>query len=425
MTFAAFGGAVVACTEVVSEPSTKHPAPEPPSLRFPPHAEPAPDPSMPQGLGVYVPLEDAHGTALQHFAEALRRTERGDHTTRIAVFGASHMANDHFVGFVRDRLQRRYGESGRGFVLAAWPSDLYHYWQWGAEVELGDGWERIRLGIHHGEPDHYGIGGLIFDSGGSAARARVRTASWGVGQRADSVEFWFHQQPDGGAATLVVDGEAHRIDTAADEPSPGFFRLEVEDGPHEIQLEVEEGSPVRVYGLVLERDYPGVVVDNLGLAGARARNHLKWLEPTHSIQLRRRAPDLVIFAYGGNEGNDDGQVTLAQYRENATGAIEKMREAAPEASCILMGPFDKPQQRGARWVHRERTTSIATIQREIAIEQNCAFFDTVTFMGGQLSMTRWVEEDLARGDHVHLGAQGYRRLGEVFLQGLCARLGGS
>jgi lysophospholipase L1-like esterase len=58
------------------------------------------------------------------------------------------------------------------------------------------------------------------------------------------------------------------------------------------------------------------------------------------------------------------------------------------------------------------------VQRDLAFRHGCAFFDTVKFMGGRLSMLKWVEADLARDDYIHFSARGYRRLGEVLLDGL-------
>jgi len=53
---------------------------------------------------------------------------------------------------------------------------------------------------------------------------------------------------------------------------------------------------------------------------------------------------------------------------------------------------------------------IAEIQREVALELGCAFFDTYSAMGGEASIWRWSCEEEARawGDLVHLSPLGYR-----------------
>jgi lysophospholipase L1-like esterase len=375
------------------------------------------DPPMPPGLGVDVPLEDPSGRALERLHAALRRVEAGEGKARLMFYGGSHTECDHYVGYIRDALQKRFGEGGRGFAYPAWPS-RFHYWQWGVQVAEGEGWEKRRVGRKHPDPDHYGMAGLVFDSEGREATAEVATSEWGVGQQADRLEVWYQVQPGGGTLEVRVDGEPLApIDTGGDAPEAGFATYRLKDGSHRIQLRAVPGAPVRVYGLILERDGPGVVVDNLGLSGAHARYHLKWLDPVYTTHLERRAPDLVGFFYGGNESGD----YTANIDEFATGteqAMVRVLRRAPGASCVVLGPTDRPMQKDGAWVHRPRTTSIARVQRELALRHGCAYFDTETFMGGRASMVQWVEAELARDDYVHLNARGYRRLGEVLLDGL-------
>ena len=54
-----------------------------------------------------------------------------------------------------------------------------------------------------------------------------------------------------------------------------------------------------MFGMTVERDAPGVVVDTLGIGGTRAANILEWDEAVWGDNVRRRDPDLVTFAYEG------------------------------------------------------------------------------------------------------------------------------
>ncbi|HJL15559.1 MAG TPA: GDSL-type esterase/lipase family protein [Sandaracinaceae bacterium LLY-WYZ-13_1] len=338
----------------------------------------------------------------------------------MAVWGASHTACDHFTGRIRERLQARYGDGGRGFTFPAWPNPR-SYWQSGVRVDRGEGWARLRLGRDRSVPDHYGVAGIVFDSAGRAATGRVRTGRWGVGAAASRFDVLTQAQPGGGVLEVLVDGERRAtIDTAAPAVGALRHRIDVPEGPHGLELRARPGAPVRVYGVDVRRGHAGVVVHDLGLSGSRARYHLKWRDPVHTQQLTRLAPDLLVFAYGGNEGNDFA-VPLRVFAGRFERALRRARRAAPEASCLVLGAFDKPLRRGGRWVHRHRTTGLAAVQRRIAARQGCAFFDTVAFMGGRLSMLRWVEADLAREDHVHLNARGYDRLGDVLVNALVPR----
>ena len=375
---------------------------------------------MPPGLGVATPFADASGEALGHFYRALDRAQAGDGQARVAIWGGSHTACDHWTGTLRDALQRTVGDAGHGFTLPAWPSEAWPYWRWGVVVAEGEGWDRVRLGWHRGEPDDYGVAGLVYDSMGRTATAEVHTSSWGVGQRASVIEVWSQTRPGGGVAEVWIDDErVGLVNTAGAGVRARFDRYEVPDGPHEVRVVAQPPDPVRLYGIVLERDVAGVVVDNFAISGSRARNHQKWHDGTFVAQLGRRPPDLVVFAYGGNESNDRRR-PIGRYAEATRFALERIRRVVPVASCLFVGPTDKPEQRGTRWVHRERTDEVIAVQREVAREAGCAFFDSRAFMGGPLSMLQWVAADppLARGDHVHLSARGYRALGEAIVANL-------
>ncbi len=387
----------------------------------------APEPAPPEGLGVDVAFEDPSGRALDSFHAALDRAARHEGQARVLLYGASHTACDHFPAVLREQLQARFGDGGRGFTLLAWPSTEWPYWQQGVDVAEGAEWERVRLGVERGDPDEYGLAGIVFDSGGREAVARIATAEEGVGSRASRIEVMYEARPEGGELDVTIDGEAMGVvETAAESPRAGYALFEVPDTSHTVELRARPGASVRVYGVTFDRTTPGVVVDNAALSGSRARNQLKWLEPVFSDHLAHRHPDLVVFFYGGNEGNDFAQ-PINDYARDAERSLVRVMRAVPGASCLVMGPADKPLERDEGWEHRARTSSIARVSRDIALRHGCAFFDTIAFMGGRMSMMRWVatEPPLARDDHIHFSARGYRRLGEVLLADILDGYGGA
>ncbi|RLB50259.1 MAG: hypothetical protein DRJ42_19235, partial [Deltaproteobacteria bacterium] len=352
----------------------------------------------------------------------LARAEAGTGKARVLTYGASHAACDHVPGRLRMALQARFGDGGRGFTLPAWPSDRYPYWTWGATVAEGSGWARVRLNIERGTPDHYGIAGIVFDSEGREARAEISMPEEGVGAEADEVTVLYEAMPRGGLLEVSIDGTVvETIDTSARRVAAGYAYYALSEGAHVITLRAVPGAPVRVYGLSFARGQSGVVVDNVAISGARARYHLEWREPVYSAHLAAFAPDLLLLWYGGNESNDLTQPPAATRREMGA-ALQKLRRRVPEASCVIVGPLDKPLEIDGEWTHRERTDDVIRIVRALAFDNGCAYFDSAAFMGGSLSMVEWVNADppLARGDHVHLSTHGYRLLAEELTKDLLA-----
>ena len=171
--------------------------------------------------------------------------------------------------------------------------------------------------------------------------------------------------------------------------------------------------------MAVERDRPGVILDTLGINGSRARYQLLWDEALHREHLRRRDPDLVVLAYGTNESGDDSPI--GEYEKNLRAVLDRVADTVPEASCLLVGPSDRPVEVGERvFEDRRRTAQLIEVQHRVALEYGCGFFDLVAFQGGALSTVQWAAHDpaYASQDHIHYTKLGYQRLAEVLLPAL-------
>ncbi|HEX2676830.1 MAG TPA: GDSL-type esterase/lipase family protein, partial [Polyangiales bacterium] len=155
---------------------------------------------------------------------------------------------------------------------------------------------------------------------------------------------------------------------------------------------------------------------------SRARYHLLWDDALYREHLARRKPDLVVIAYGTNEAGDD-LIPITEYETDLLHMVSRVRETVPQASCLLIGPSDRPTHNPDHtWGPRPRTDEIVQAQRRVAAAVGCGFFDLVTFMGGPMSMMRWVhsEPPWGRPDHVHFTRLGYEALGNVLHDALLA-----
>ncbi|MBL4688821.1 MAG: hypothetical protein JKY37_29800, partial [Nannocystaceae bacterium] len=118
---------------------------------------------------------------------------------------------------------------------------------------------------------------------------------------------------------------------------------------------------------------------------------------------------------------------LEDYRASLANVMARLAAAAPQASCVLVGPVDFQRSveldgEPLTWEARERCTEIIEIQRTAAAEAGCAFFDEKAMMGGEGSMHAWATADppLAKPDHLHFTPLGYTYLGRVLSDALMA-----
>ncbi|HET6585984.1 MAG TPA: GDSL-type esterase/lipase family protein [Nannocystaceae bacterium] len=370
------------------------------------------------GLGLYEKIASADGRPLARFHAALHELAAGrdpDGKVRVAIYGASHTEADVYPQYVRSYLQERFGDGGHGFVQVAKPWNGYSH----VDVAV-DGLDRWRTDTaHRGRGDgYYGLLGASVATSHPKAFARVRPAADVVASR---YELHFLAQPRGGSFAVYVDGRRHaEVSTASERIGAGYHAFEIEEGSHAIELQPNGDGEVRLFGITMERASPGVVVDTLGIRGTRAAGALAWDETIWADNLGRRAPDLVVLAFGTNEATDTHQ-PIADYEERLHAVIERIARAAPQASCLLVGPGDFPDvSDGGTVLPRPRVTEIIAVQQRVAAAAGCGFWDLRAFMGGELAMVKWVAADppMAAADYVHLTRRGYVRMGMALVDAM-------
>lgn len=371
-------------------------------------------------LGLDIAIEDRDGKSMDALHRALARAEAGEGQARILFYGASHVAGDMFTGHIRRELQARFGDAGHGFVVPVHPWRTYRHKDINIDSD-GKRWETQRIRVGDTEVQRLGLAGIAMMSTRPDSYGAVYTVQQGThGRHASFFELYYKKHPSGGGMDVYIDGrKAQRISTRAPKVKTGYATFRVPDGSHRFEIRTLSKRPVWIYGLAVERDRPGVVVDTLGINGSRVRYQLLWDDEVYQEHLRRRKPDLVVLAYGTNESGDGSPIE--DYERNLRAVIQRMRDTVPEASCLLIGPSDRPMQVEERvFEHRERTARLIEVQHRVALEQGCGFFDLVAFQGGALSMVQWAANDpaYASQDHIHYTRLGYQRLGEVLLAAL-------
>ncbi len=183
---------------------------------------------------------------LEGFFKILSGLEGGkvDRHARIAWYGDSAIVSDGYTGEIRKRLQKRFGDGGPGFVLAA--ATFEGYLRDGVRMKR-QGWEAQAVIAGELKSGEYGLGGVVATSFGGA------TATFEASAPVSAVEVWYEAIPKGGKLQLFVDGKAQPIateSTAGD--GAKVWRFVPEKPTKEIKLRAGGEGLVRVYGVVLE-----------------------------------------------------------------------------------------------------------------------------------------------------------------------------
>jgi len=360
-------------------------------------------------------IEDESGHALDAFFARLLKTDRKEPgaVTRILHYGDSTIASDYISGTVRRRLQARFGDAGHGFILIANPWEWYFH---NDVLHASDGeWKASRLAGPVAPDGMYGLGGVSFTSYGGGV-AWFGTATKGdFGRKASRYDLYYLEQPGGGDVEVAVRGAAtERFSTRGDAKVSRVHPVRVEDGESKLTVRAAGGGPVRLFGVALERDQPGVVYDALGSHAAMAvywerQDRAHWKD-----QLALRDPGLIVFQYGTNE-SDLWRLDRQEYEQALAGLIDELREVSGGASVLVVAPLDRAEQKDGRMTTKRVILDLVSIQRRVALSHGAAFWNTFDAMGGEGSMARWVKAkpQLGGGDLTHPTPLGAEVLGDM------------
>ena len=343
---------------------------------------------------------------------ATQRAGNAEHTLRVAFFGDSLTADDHLTAALRGKLQASLGDGGAGFVFAAPP---HPFCQHRAVTRVVDGAWTVHSIATPVEPDH------LLGLGGDAETTEGGTIRFAPSGPLHTIDVHYLAQPHGGELAVAFDGKvAATLTTAADHKRGEFARIDAPDGARRVELRAK--GRVRLFGATLEAAH-GAVVDNLGVVNATVKAMRSFdLDEHLRNQLARRAPDLVIVMYGANEAEwlTPHSAGLEEHERLFAELLATIREATPDASCLVISPLDQIDWRDDQLPPRASVPALVDAQRRAARAHGCAFWDAYAWMGGKGASTTWRQRGWLIKDYQHPTSEGAERIAAALYAGLVA-----
>lgn len=342
----------------------------------------------------------------------LSKGERADHV-RIVWLGDSHTQPDIWTDAVRRPLQERFGVAGPGFIHVGWKK--WGYRHAGVDLSVQGRW-RIEpprlLSVDTYDDGILGLGGVrLIPTAGARAGLSVDPAAlpgparWDLALRVGA----------NAALRILPDGsEPIDVEKRAGPPALRHVVWSTQGPGGSFEVTSLRGR-IELLGVVVESNgKPGVVLDVLGLNGARVVHALTWNESAWVDALRRRKPNLVVLAYGTNEAGMRN-LSMRRHRQRLVALLDRAHVASPEADCLIVGAMDRGGSKMSEKIER-----LNQAQAAAAKDRGCAFWSAQKAMGGRDSMQVWASEKpaLAASGRIHLTVRGYHRLGAMLARDL-------
>lgn len=375
--------------------------------------------------GVMVPADCSerlcNPRALGPFVEQLAQAD--NRPVHIVQIGDSHTAGDMITEGWRSAWRGRYRYGGRGALPAGRPYGGFI--SWGVTGFQGSGWSVN------------GIFGRVWNEGGpgvglSGFTQTASIAGSSIGVTADSDDQTFDRAivcgvtgPGQGAVQIELGYSSAIVTFASDQRGA---RCETLDSPTLVAntaVTTLTDQPVSITSIGTFRKSSGLSISNLGVSGSQWRHQSRVDDAVAQAELRAWAPDLIVIAFGTNEGFTIG-FDYADYERTVREQVARIRwlagrnvpmlligapDAATRNMAIASNGIAPPVPCGGGWATPGLLADIRERQRALAMRLGLAFWDWNAAMGGACSIQSWRQQGWARGDHVHFTRDGGSQIG--------------
>ncbi len=154
--------------------------------------------------------------------------------------------------------------------------------------------------------------------------------------------------------------------------------------------------------------------------------HQAWLLGIPEEQFRcgyqAYNPDLIIFQFGINESQTlhysvEG-FSAETYYSQLVQLCRRIQKAAPQASILIYGPYDRFLKQGGYYQPYEAHAKVREIQKRVAHELGLAYFDGFIFMGGTDGLRTAVKRGLIQSDYTHVTYPGGHYMADALFKQL-------
>lgn len=339
---------------------------------------------------------------------------------RILHYGDSQIETDRMTGFIRNKLQKRFGGSGPGMLP---PVPLYKG-KMSINQKHSDQWERYTgFGKVDTTRGHDKYGALIsycsYDSASVDSsnnpylEFQPSRIAYNTAQIYNRISFYL-SKPDKESLSIIVFENDSLIEELGIEESITYNKItwKFNATPKKFKLEFEGKSQPEIYAISLDNSW-GVAVDNIPLRGSAGLVFSK----VDSSQLKQMYEDmnvgLIILQFGGNVV--PYMKNFERYERFLKRELKVVKAMCPDAAILVVGPSDMSMRDNGDYVSYPSVEKVRDAMRKASLDSDCAFWDMYEAMGGNNSMPAWVfaEPPLAISDFVHFNSRGAKIMAEM------------
>lgn len=347
------------------------------------------------------------------FEKLYAQRVRGGKKLHIAHIGDSHILGDYLTREVRWRLQREFGNAGRGLVFpyklasSNGPLDFM--------VEATGRWQGSNCQRDLNLVTRYGLSGFLLQTTTPNGSLHFRLRDSAISEvhlfskitvfhrkTSEDFDFEIYDEQTRQYAKLLIEGAQYRS-YYFDRPVSQFTLNAAPTQEGQRKLEID--------GIVVENELSGVIYHTIGVNGAKFSDFAR--SDLFARQLSELSPDLVVLSFGTNEAQ--GKMPTDYLYQQIDLLVTQIRDASPASLILFTTPADS-YLRGKGF--NSNMPNVRNVIVRYAREKGYALWDLFAIGGGEKSAEKWKKSGLMASDSVHYSKVGYAVQGKLLYQSL-------
>lgn len=378
-----------------------------------------------------IEFEDNDASVLYNFFRRLENSRTTGKPLRIVHYGDSQIEGDRISGFIRERLQSRFGGGGPGLVPA-----LKIYNQASVSHENTGNWYRYTIfGNVDKSVNHKRYGAMcafskftpasddtisLSEVVTSTAKYNTKTSIYPSAKKFQRVKIYYGSCDSSVSVQILNNNEIHSTHLLSVENYLNVKIIDFENAEDNVSLTFKGTKSPDIYGVSLEMPY-GISVDNIAMRGGSGTIFNKMDRGVLSAMLKDLETELIIMQFGGNVlPYIKDEKACKDYGNWFYSQLTTLKAAKPGVAIIVIGPADMSIKKEDYFETYPFLEEVRNALKEAAFKAGAGFWDMYSAMGGRNSMPSWVAANppLASSDYVHFSPRGARIMAELFYEAL-------
>jgi lysophospholipase L1-like esterase len=347
--------------------------------------------------------------------------EEQNEIIHILHYGDSQIESDRITGYVRQKLQEKFGGKGPGLLPAVQPipsSSVAQSASGNIERYIISGSLQNRISSRC-----YGALGQVGSvSGESVISVQVRNwkQTFENVKEFQKIRLFVGRPGANFSADLTVPNQEDVMKRKIkDRNKPvNVLTWELNEPAKKFTLKLHGSG--EIYGMAAD-GIAGIAIDNIPFRGSSGTFFTTMDSTVLGAMLQELNTQLILLEFGGNMMPViKSDKPVENYKKQMSNQIAFLKRLCPLSKIILIGPADMSVKISGKLQTYPYLVKMTEALKEAALQNNVAFWNMYEVMGGKNSMIEWVKNTppLAAPDYIHFSTKGAEKIADLFYESL-------